>query len=277
MKKLVIGIFDSENIHKLGWRNKRFRGLFGDNNTADMLRSRNKTNKILESYGEQGVPISAMKKSDIQKMLYQSEKEQLCLRNAIEDLEQSKHVVLSLKKNGELSMRDFPVTVDYDGKALTVKTPPVFGRTDPKKKFSSADSLLAAYVRIAIDNWKLEHPKINLLFAEFCDGSELLLVVTRRVAKPHRCIADNDNFESRQVQDILCATLGISDNPDCLSLVNRIESVDDPANACTEFKIGRAKDLFAELAEKVAAQPERYPCVGRKKALLIRPRRTSFL
>lgn len=79
------------------------------------------------------------------------------------------------------------------------------------------------------------------------------------------------------MQDILCATLGISDNPDCLSLVNRIESVDDSADAYTEFKIGRAKDLFAELAEKVAAQSERYSRVGRKRALLIRPRRTSFL
>ena len=75
--------------------------------------------------------------------------------------------------------------------------------------------------------------------------------ITRKVPsykKFHYC--DNDNFESRVIQNAICSALFISDSCFVLDLMIDIEVVDNVEDCGTEFCIGRTDELIKKLYKK---------------------------
>ena len=75
--------------------------------------------------------------------------------------------------------------------------------------------------------------------------------ITRKVMKRNKYhCCDNDNFESRRIQNAICSALFISDSCFVLDLLNDVEIVDNEEDCGTEFCIGRTDDFIKKLYEK---------------------------
>ena len=112
--------------------------------------------------------------------------------------------------------------------------------------------MLAEYVKAAFAKWKTDHPETDFrTLKSFHNDEKLLLIITRKALRFNRDRhVDNDNFECRRVQNAICSALFISDTCNVLSLLNHFEVVDNESECGVEFKIGPAKYLAKEFAEK---------------------------
>ncbi len=206
---------------------------------------------LLRKYCTPTAVLGDIKREDLYKSLALNEEGQLWMRAALEEQEGDEeygegHPV------GVYSMKDFPVSVDFDGSFVTVKTPLTLNRKNKKDKTVPADYALSESVSIAFDKWYEDHPDIDLKRSElFHGGSRLLMHITRKVMKRNKYhCCDNDNFESRHIQNAICSALFLSDSCFVLDLMIDIEVVDNVEDCGTEFCIGRTDELIKKLYEK---------------------------
>ena len=148
-------------------------------------------------------------------------------------------------------MEDFPVTVQWDGSLLRIKTPLIIGHKNREQIKSKKDTPIVYCVSAAINYWKYKNPDIKPF--ELMDQFErpLLLGVIHWYKKFNRnLLCDNDNIESSLIQNMLCSTLGISDRCDVLDYIHVARQCTEEKDIGTEFVLSSHQNVFSYLENK---------------------------
>lgn len=146
----------------------------------------------------------------------------------------------------ELASMNYPVTVEFNNKTLTVTTPIVF-RNYHDKKNMVRNFMLASYVEYALKRWQ-NGSKTDLKQMIECP----LVVIMQRCGYKwsNSKYCDNDNLESSKIiNKIVIDGLGYSDNARNMTIITTFKQVDSPEEDCTKFIIFGRSNLTDHMHE----------------------------
>ena len=173
--------------------------------------------------------LTELSEDELDEIIYRTEKTALSCRSAWERKEKDP----LQEADGDIEETDdcHGVSVDFDGRALRVRTPFTFKRfyRDGSMK---ENFILMNYVRAALRKWQEEH------------GTELyrvlkppltVMIIRKGPVYDRRKICDNDNLENGRIVNEIMEALGMSDNAMVLDLYSCFRVEEDMDDFGMEF------------------------------------------
>lgn len=149
----------------------------------------------------------------------------------------------NLFEDGEVALKDLPVTVSFDGELLSLYTPLTFKRGYTKNNFNS-NYQLANYVDAAIRNWENNQQKmmINLIEKPF-------ICVMKRTDYKFSIYknCDADNLENQKIINTITRAFNLPDNAKNMSLFSIWDYAESGEKEGTYFYIFSEKNLIKHL------------------------------
>ncbi len=220
--------------------------------------------KLLDEYPDD-IDLFAMPYDSITGILKECETLALSLRKSLAIKEEKKELVVDkkkelgtvmneddfLKENGlkfdhqieqkaeEISLKDYPIEVEFDDGMLTVYSPLTFKRGYNRSN-SISNYLLANYVKTGIAKWENDN-KISL--------SDLIetpfICVMKRVDSEFSIFrnCDGDNLENQKIINVMTEALSLPDNAQSMSLYSIWRRAEEGERTGMYFYMFSEKDL----------------------------------
>ena len=184
---------------------------------------------------------------DMKQALYRLEKLALSLRNGMIECTCNGAKAWAMKQDYDDYVRnicfaDLPVSVNFDGKTLRVKTPITLKRSNAKAKENLRQNYnLQEYVRLALEKWQEENGSI------FHKIKSPYVILVKRIGDEYaKDQCDNDNFEGGRIINMITSTVGYSDNASVCDMYFTWKQGSEPGS---EFVMFAKSDLPFHLAE----------------------------
>lgn len=135
--------------------------------------------------------------------------------------------------------KNYPVSVDFDGKILTISTPLTFKRFYRDGNLKENYTLMI-YIREALIRWQEEN---NFdLFRSI--NAPFVLTIQRKIAKKKvNGVCDCDNLENNRIANEIMDALGNTDNSLVLSVFSTLTVTNDTNNTGMDFILCSKEDF----------------------------------
>ena len=193
-------------------------------NVGELRNSAEKIVSFLRQFDDE-TALENIPESIANKIIFLSEKSDLSLRGALEKQVNTEEYFY--KKPVDYQ----PVSVNFDGNILTVKTPLTLKRSGVEANDRS-NYILMNYVRAALEEWQDTN---NISLYKSIDWPVTAFIIRKGNGYKTRKICDNDNIENGRIINEIFAALGYSDNVRIMDLYSKYECAADKQDIGTEF------------------------------------------
>ena len=193
---------------------------------------------------DQETDLTSLPINELDEVVYNSEKIALSCRQAIEIKEYREEDYFD-EDYEKISLKDNPVSVNYDGEILRIKTPMTFKRMYRDGSLKE-NYMLMNYVDIALKDYVERHQSLF-------EGVKIPLVaIIKRTSDGFSStkICDNDNLENGRIINKIMSALGHSDNAMVMDIYSCFRVCKTEEEIGTEFIIvpfDKFKVVFDEL------------------------------
>ena len=211
--------------------NKIFRVEYPYETTGELKRSAQKIISLLEEISDE-TSLENVSEPIADAIIFSAEKIDLSLRSAQENRADDDPFI------DETPAGNQPVTVEFDGRKLTVKTPLTLKRSGIKAN-DKFNYMLMNYVRAALRQWQEEN---NFSLYKAIDWPVTAFIIRKGNGYKIRKICDNDNIENGRIINEIFSALGYSDNVRIMDIYSKYECAASRSDIGTEFILVPKRD-----------------------------------
>ena len=203
---------------------KSFNLIYPYITVEDVRRSLAKLGEIISGYNSEN-ELNSISNDDASDIIYLAEKIDLSVRDSYESETEND------EETRKIATENLPVSVQFDGVRLTVKTPLTIKRAG-RSQNEKHNYMLLNYVRAGIKKWQKDN---DICLYKSLDWPLVAFIIRKGKSYDFRKICDNDNIENGRIINEIFSALGYSDNVRIMDLYTKFEVVSSPEEVGTEF------------------------------------------